>query len=358
MREKIGFGIIGCGTIGGVHAEAIRRVTGVRLVAVADMAEQKAKKMGEDYGVPYYSNYRDLLERDDIDVVNVCLPSGLHMDACIDAANAGKNILCEKPLEITLSRIDKILEAVHKNGVKLGVVFQKRFQNPSKLIKDAIISGKLGKLISGSAYLKMYRTQAYYDSGAWRGTWKLDGGGCLMNQGIHGIDLLQWFMGPVKSVYAVTDIVAHERIEVEDVAVALVKFANGAAGVIEGSTSCYPGLPSVLEVYGTNGTVTLQEEKLTRWAFINPTEDDKTLAKKAAEEGGKTEEIDRSDPLATVGDSHLLPIEDMAAAVREDRDPAVTGEEGRKSVEIILAIYKSAKTGEEVELPLAEWSPA
>lgn len=352
MKEAIGFGIIGCGAIGGAHAEAIRKAAGARLVAVADMSEQRARKMGEDYGVSYYSNYKDLLQRDDVDVVNICLPSGLHMDACIDAADAGKNILCEKPLEITLPKIDRILEAMHRNKVKLGVVFQRRFQNSSKLIKDAIDKGKFGKLISGSAYLKSYRTQAYYDSGSWRGTWQMDGGGCLMNQGIHGIDLLQWFMGPVKSVYAVTDTAAHERIEVEDVAVALVKFSNGATGVIEGSTSCYPGLPATLEVYGKDGTVTLQEEKLIRWDFINPTKEDEALAKEAEEERSRFDKIDRSNPLSVVGDSHLPLIEDMVAAVREDRDPTISGEEGRKAIEIILAIYKSAQTGKEVELPL------
>lgn len=353
MKEEVGFAIVGCGTIGGSHAGAIRKARGARLVAVADNVPEKAKKLGETYGVPYYSDYSELFARDDVDVVNICLPSGLHMQACVDAARAGKNILCEKPLEITLPKIDRIIEEVHKNKVKLGVIFQRRFQKSSILIKNAIDEGKLGKLISGSAYLKYYRSQAYYDSGAWRGTWELDGGGCLMNQGVHGIDLLQWFMGPVKSVYAVTDTVAHERIEVEDVAVALVKFANGATGVIEGSTSCYPGLPTVLEVYGTEGTVTQQEDSITRWRFIRETEEDKSLIQKLAEERKReAENIDRSDPLAVVGDSHVPQIEDMAAAIREGRDPAITGEEARKAVEIILAIYKSARTGEEVTLPL------
>lgn len=175
-----------------------------------------------------------------------------------------------------------------------------------------------------------------------------------MNQGVHGIDLLQWFMGPVKSVYAVTDIVAHERIEVEDIAVAMVKFQNGAVGVIEGSTSCYPGLPTTLEVYGTKGTVTLAEEAITRWDFIDATPEDKSLMERLKAEGeAEVKNIDRSDPAAVVGHGHLPQIEDMVAAIREGRDPAIVGEEGRKAVEVILAIYESARTGKEVELPLA-----
>jgi len=221
MQSQMGFGIIGCGAIGDIHAKSINNTDGAKLVAVSDISLEKAKNFSQKYDVEYYQDYKKLLKRKDIDVVNICLPSGMHMQSCVDAAEAGKNILCEKPLENTLDKIDHINEVVRKNNVKLGVVFQKRFQESSRRIKEALEDEKLGNVISGSIYVKYYRSQEYYDSGSWRGTWKYDGGGCLMNQGIHDIDLLQWFLGPVKSVYAITDTVAHKGIEVEDIAIAI-----------------------------------------------------------------------------------------------------------------------------------------
>jgi UDP-N-acetyl-2-amino-2-deoxyglucuronate dehydrogenase len=352
MKDTVGFGLIGCGAIGRAHAASVVKACGSRLVAVADVSEKRAECLGDQYNVRFYSDYRYLLERQDIDVVNICLPSGLHMDACVDAACAGKHILCEKPLEVSLEKIDRIIEAVNENDVKLGVVFQRRFTHDALLIKKAISSGKLGRLISGSAYLKYYRDQAYYGSGAWRGTWRLDGGGCLMNQGIHGIDLLQWYMGPVRSVYALTDTVAHENIEVEDVASAVLRFANGAIGVIEGSTSCYPGLPTRLEICGTSGTIALREEEMVMWDFINPSGEDDVLSKTGAKRLAAPDDANRADPMTAVGVGHIPVVEDMTRAVLDDTAPAVIGHEARKAVEIILAIYESSKSGKAVELPL------
>ena len=276
------------------------------------------------------------------------------MQSCVDAAVAGKNILCEKPLEVTLDKIDHINEVVRKNKVKLGAVFQRRFQESSRRIKKALEDRKLGTVISGSIYMKQYRTQEYYDSGDWRGTWELDGGGCLMNQGIHDIDLLQWFLGPVKSVYAITDTVAHKGIEVEDIAVAVIRFKNGAKGIIEGSTSCYPGFPKLLQIYGTLGTIFLREDKITDWKFINPTKEDLDFLKQIVnQKKEENENIDLSDPTATLKNSHKYQIENMIRAINDDIAPEITGEEARKSVEIILAIYKSARIREEVTLPLS-----
>jgi len=351
MQSKIRFGIIGCGAIGTVHAKSIHNIDSAKLVAVSDIILERAKIFGQKYEVEYYQDYKKLLERKDIDVVNICLPSGLHMQGCVDAAVAGKNILCEKPLEITLDKIDHIIEVVRKNKVKLGVVFQKRFQESSRHIKKALEDRKLGNLISGSVNTKGYRTQEYYDSGDWRGTWELDGGGCLMNQGIHVIDLLQWFLGPVKSVYAITDTAAHKGIEVEDIAVAVIRFKNGAQGVIEGSTSCFPGLPMVLQIYGTLGTIILREEQISDWQFINPTKEDLGFSKQIINQ--KSEEAEHTDPTnpsASLKNTHEYPIKDMIRAINEDVAPEITGEEARKSVEIILAIYKSARMGEEVTL--------
>ncbi|MBE3138791.1 MAG: Gfo/Idh/MocA family oxidoreductase [Actinobacteria bacterium] len=353
MQNHIGFGIIGCGAIGDIHAKSINNADSAKLLAVSDIDLEKAKKFSQKYNVKYYQDYKKLLERKDIDVVNICLPSGMHMQSCVDAAEAGKNILCEKPLEVNLDKIDHINEVVRKNKVKLGVVFQKRFQESSRCIKKALEDEKLGRVISGSIYIKYYRSQEYYDSANWRGTWKYDGGGCLMNQGIHDVDLLQWFLGPVKSVYAITDTVAHKRIEVEDIAVAVIRFKNGAKGIIEASTSCYPGFPILLQIYGTLGTIILRDDKITDWKFINPTKEDLDFSKQIInQKKAELEDIDRSDPIAVLKNRHKYQIEDMIRAINNNVAPEITGEEARKSVEIILAIYKSSRTGEEVTLSL------
>ncbi|MDI9597505.1 MAG: Gfo/Idh/MocA family oxidoreductase [Atribacterota bacterium] len=354
MTSPIGFGIIGCGNIGNIHAENIKKIDNARLIAVCDSDLNRAKTVGEKYKVEYFDDYSKLLDNERIDVINICTPSGTHMETCIKAANSGKHILCEKPLEVTLEKIDAIIKEVDRNNVKLGVVLQKRVQTPNKLTKTAIDDGKFGDIVSGSFYLKGYRSQEYYDQGKWRGTWEHDGGGCLMNQGIHDIDLLQWFLGPVESVYAIVDTVAHERIEVEDIALAIVKFKNQAKGIIECSTSCYPGFPSSISIYGTKGTINLEDDKLTSWEFINPTKEDTELSKRImiGKKSCQQDGTDYSDPVMLVKDSHKHIIEDMVKAIEGDIMPEVTGEEARKSVEIILAIYKSAKTGKEVKLPL------
>lgn len=355
MQNEIRFGIIGCGKIGAVHAKSINNTNSAKLVAVSDSNLKKVKIFSQKYEVEYYQDYKKLLERKDIDVVNICLPSGMHMQGCVDAAVAGKNILCEKPLDTTLDKIDHINEVVRKNKVKLGAVFQNRFQESSRRIKKALEDRKLGTVISASTYLKYYRSQAYYDTDDWRGTWELDGGGCLMNQGIHGIDLLQWFLGPVKSVYAITDTIAHKRIEVEDIAVAVIRFKNGALGVIEGSTSCFPGLPMVLQIYGTLGTITLRDDKITDWQFINPTKEDLDFSKQIINQKQlEARHTDSTNPVASLKIIyHEYHIKDMLRAINGDVAPEINGEEARKSVEIILAIYKSARIREEVTLPLS-----
>jgi predicted dehydrogenase len=374
---KIGFGIIGCGVIGPWHAGAIARVENATLVAVCDEIEDRAKNLAEKYGVDYCTDPRHLLDRQEIDVVSICLPSGMHADMGIQCAQAGKHIISEKPLDVTLEKIDAVIAATKENKVKLAGIFQRRFQPNSLRIKQAIESGRLGRIHTADCYIKWYRSQAYYDSGDWRGTWALDGGGCLMNQGVHGIDLLQWLVGKVKSIYAVTDCVAHERIEVEDQALAIVTFENGAKGIIEGSTACYPGLPTYHQIHGTNGSVGLEEEKLALWKFIDSDERVKAAREQAKAENLDAETffddelkayvnmlhtanetkqaVDTSDPQAVLGlpgSSHYPQVKDMVDAILNDRKPACTGEDARHAVEIILAIYKSSREGRKVELPL------
>ncbi len=345
--ESLGFGIIGCGVIAPFHAKGIQSAKGAKLVAVADIIPEKAQRLAEEYSteedgpVAWYKDYQDLLRRDDIHVVCICTPSGMHANTAVDAAQAGKHVLTEKPMAITLPQLDRMIAACRKAGVKLGTIFQRRTYESSRQIKHAIEQGKLGKLVLGDAYLKYYRTQEYYNGASWRGTWELDGGGALMNQGVHGVDLLQWLMGGVERVYARAAALVHD-IEVEDTAVAVVRYKSGALGVIEGATSVYPGLETRLEIHGEKGTVILEEQTIKRWSLIDEEEPGSGAAAPAEEAGGS------SDPAAIASVGFMRQIQDMVDAVREDREPLVSGEEGRKAVEIILAIYESARTGQEV----------
>jgi predicted dehydrogenase len=273
------------------------------------------------------------------------------MAPAVAAAQAGKHVIVEKPLEVTLKKCDRIIRACEKNGVQLATVFPSRFHDSSMKLKKAIDGGRFGRLTMGDAYVKWFRTQQYYDSGAWRGTWALDGGGTLMNQAIHSVDLLTWLMGPVKEICAQTALLAHERIEVEDTAVATLRFANGALGVIEATTAAYPGYLKRIEIHGSEGSAVLEEEDLKAWNFAKPAKEDKAILaemKKPKSSGGGA-----SDPAAIGHHGHTREFADMLAAIRKHRPPAIDGHEGRRSVEIIQAIYKSAESGGKVvKLPL------
>ncbi len=201
--------------------------------------------------------------------MTICSPSGAHLDPALAAAKAGKHVVVEKPLEITTARCDEIIQATDAAGVKLGVTFQSRFHQASQLLKQAMVEGRFGTVTLGDAYVKWFRSQQYYDSGAWRGTWKLDGGGALMNQAIHSVDLLLWLMGDVVEVHARTATMTHQRIEVEDVAVATLQFRSGALGVIEATTTAYPGSLKRIEICGSGGMAVLEEEDLKQWQFLN-----------------------------------------------------------------------------------------
>jgi len=346
--EKIGFGIIGCGVISAWHARAIAAVDEAELVAVCDIIPDRAKKLAGEYGAKTYTDYRHLLADGNVQAVSICTPSGMHADMAIDAARAGKHILCEKPVDINLAKIDRMIAECRAAGVKLGVIFQRRTSPLWQKVKSAVESRALGRMVLGDAYLKYYRSQEYYDSGDWRGTWALDGGGALMNQGVHCIDLLQWIMGPVESLYALADHLVR-KIEVEDTAVCVLKFKNGAFGVIEGTTSVYPGLDHRIELHGEKGSILVDGEKIARWEVPDGAGGAAGSALEAHK--GKIGTA-ASDPTAIGVEGHTAQVLDLVQAIREDRDPMVTGEEARKAVEIVLAIYQSARTGRPVALPL------
>jgi predicted dehydrogenase len=346
-----GFGIVGCGMISQFHAKAIGDLRGAKLIACCDTRAESADRFAAANGCKSYHTLDEMLADKQVDIITIATPSGLHMAPAVAAAKAGKHVIVEKPLEVTLKKCDKIIRECEKNGVQLATVFPSRFHDSSVKLKRAVDGGRFGRLTIGDAYVKWFRTQEYYDSGAWRGTWALDGGGALMNQAIHSVDLLTWLMGPVKEVCAQTALLAHERIEVEDTAVATLRFANGALGVIEATTAAYPGYLKRIEIHGSEGTAVLEEEDLKSWDFAKPAKEDKAILaamKKSKSSGGGA-----ADPTAIGHHGHTKQFTDVLDAIRKKRAPAIDGHEGRRSVEIIQAIYKSAESGGKVvKLPL------
>ena len=351
----IGFGIIGCGMISRFHAKAVADLKGAKVVACFDSFTAAADKLGAEIGCQVYHDLDAMLADSRVDVVMICTPSGVHMEPAVAAAKAGKHIIVEKPLDITLKRCDAMIAAAQKAGVVLSTIFPSRFHQSSQLLKKAIDGGRFGRLTMGDAYVKWFRTQEYYDSGAWRGTWALDGGGALMNQAVHSVDLLLWLMGPAVEVSAYTATLAHQRIEVEDVAVATVKFASGALGVIEASTATWPGELKRIEISGDAGSAVLREEDLAVWKFAKETKADEKIRQQMAnrtQTGGGA-----ADPKAIGHHGHMLQFQDVLNAIKKGTQPLIDGPEGRRAVELILAIYKSAESGKPVKLPLASDPP-
>ncbi len=348
--KTYGFGIVGCGMISDFHSAAIADIKNGKLVAVSSRKAENSQRLVDRYSIQAYSDYNEMLNRDDIDIVCVCTPSGAHMEPAVAAAEAGKHVIIEKPLEITLERCDAIIESCEKANVRLCAIFNSRFSDASQLVKDTVSSGRLGQLTLGDAYVKWYRSQDYYDSGDWRGTMELDGGGALMNQSIHAIDFLQYVMGPVESIQAFTDTLAHKRIDVEDVAVVALRFKNGALGVVEGTTAVYPGSLKKFEFSGTKGTIVLEEEDIITWEFEEEEPEDAEIKKQFTEK--KSGGGGASDPRAINHDNHRRQMINLIQSIENNIPHLVDGREGRKAVEIILAIYQSSKAGKTVHLPL------
>jgi UDP-N-acetyl-2-amino-2-deoxyglucuronate dehydrogenase len=359
--QPLRFGIIGCGAIGPTHAGAIQQIAGARLVAVADTIAGRAASMAETFNVArVYDSHEALVNDADIDVVCVCTPSGLHAEATVAALRAGKHVIVEKPMEVSLEACDRMIAAADESGKKLSVISQHRFDAATMRVKQAIDEGKLGHIILADAAVKWWRTQEYYDSGDWRGTWKSDGGGALMNQGIHTVDLLQWLAGGVSSLYAQTRTAAHERVEVEDIAVAALTFASGAIGTLTATTAAYPGFAVRLDIYGTQGSAVLEGDRLKTMVLKSghsyKGEGMAAHALSVARGGtasvkDEAGERDEGKALGEVwGDAHRAQIEDVIRAVRADTQPLIDGRAARKTLEIVLSVYESARTGQPVRL--------
>ncbi len=343
-----GFGIVGTGTIGAFHARAIETLDNAKFIGAFDSNPDSLAKFSADFPGKSYADLDELVNDPDISIVTICTPSALHVEPAVAAIEAGKHVIIEKPLDVTLERCDAIIEAAEKKGVIAACVFQNRFIRGAKILKDAVDAGRFGRIVLGDAYIKWFRSQDYYDGRAARGTLALDGGGALMNQAIHAIDLLQWYMGPVHEVFAYADTLGHERVEFEDVSAAVLRFASGAMGVIEGSTAVYPGFFKKLEISGVNGSAVLEEESLTTWSFENETEADETIRAEFADMGDSGGGA--ADPTAIDFRLHATQFQNLIDYLDGKAELLVDALEARKSVEIILAIYESARTGRAVKL--------
>jgi predicted dehydrogenase len=335
----IRFAIIGSGGIAAKHAQAIAAVPGAELAAVWGRNGSSGARFAEENGAEFVSDIHELAARKDIHAVTIATPSGAHAAAALPFLELGKAVLCEKPLEITMEKIDAMLEAAAKSGAILAGVLQLRLGAGAQALKQAVKEGRFGRLALCSAYLKWWRDQSYYDSVAWRGTWELDGGGVLMNQGVHGLDLLQWLVGMPDEVFAFSGCLGHERIEVEDTVALALKYPNGAMGVIEASTACWPGTAMRIEICGDKGSAVLEDDRIIRWDFDAPRPEDQAVLNmgSGAIVGGSR------DPRAIGFEGHRILVEDLVNAIRDQRPPMIPGVEARNAVRLILAAYESAK---------------
>ncbi len=349
-----GFGIVGLGMIAEFHARAIQAMDGGHLVCgYSRTGGEKADTFAKTFGVKVYTgDFEEFLNAPGLDIVTIATPSGAHLEPALAAAKHKKHVVCEKPLEVTLERCDQMITACKKAKVKLGGIFPSRTNEAAQTIKAAADAGRFGKFTVCNALIPWWRTQQYYDSGGWRGTWELDGGGALMNQSIHTIDLLQWIAGPVKEVSSYASCLAHKRIAVEDAAVGALRFKSGAVGAIIGSTAMYPGHGAELQISGEKGSAWLRGGHLVAWQFEKEEPEDAGIRAKFApptEDKGKS---GAADPRAISFVRHQKQFENFARCIGGKETLLVDGAESRKAVELVLAVYQGALTHKPAVLPL------
>jgi UDP-N-acetyl-2-amino-2-deoxyglucuronate dehydrogenase len=353
---SFGFGIVGCGVIAPTHLAAVRALPNAHLVGVTDLVGDKAAALAAEASaagaaggeVKVYPDLAALLADPAIDVVSVCVPSGLHAEIGVEAARAGKHLVIEKPIDVTVEAADRLVAAAAESKVSMTVISQHRFDPGHRRLHELLRAGTLGRPVLGEAIVKWYRSQAYYDSGAWRGTWALDGGGSVMNQGVHYVDLIRWLMGPVASVSAVCATQAHEGIEVEDVALATVRFESGAVGLIEATTVAFPGFAARIELTGTAGTVIVTDGIITTEELVAERADVGAYGTGGSDERQRcavTVGAAAADPAALGQSGHVAQIGDLLEAIEQGRPPLVSGEEARATLAVVRAIYDSASRG-------------
>lgn len=349
MNGKLGFGLVGTGLISETHYLALKNQKDCYLVGCYSHNPEKAEKWAVKHNCKNYTTYEAMLSDPEIDAVSIITPPGCHMDYAMKALRAGKHVLVEKPIEIHADRVTRMISEARENNVILSCIFQSRFRESSLLVRKAVEEGRFGKISICDAQVKWYRDQAYYDSGDWRGTWELDGGGVMMQQSIHAVDLLLFLMGqdPVE-VSAYTSVVFHD-IEVEDTAVAILRFPDGVLGVLEGTTCSWPGSLKRIEICGSEGQVVLEEDAITKWQFRNERPEDEEIRKrfsKSSSAGGST------GAAAIDYFGHEKQYADVASAIRMHVAPFVSGDEALRSVRVIEGLYRSAKEGTPVGLSI------
>jgi predicted dehydrogenase len=339
MSREVRFGIIGSGLIADFHARALGSVRNARLVGVSGAVIEQTTDFARKYNIKAYSSTAELLASGEIDAVSICTPSGTHAEIAATALEAGKHVVIEKPMALTVADCDRVIEAEKKSGRVCTVVSQLRYSDSSAKVREAIAENRLGRLINCGVYMKFHRSPEYYSASSWRGTFKMDGGGALMNQGIHGVDLMLYFMGKVKTIRAVVKTLYH-NIETEDTVVALLEFGNGALGVVEATTAVLPGYPRRFEICGTAGSIILEEDMISRWDIPGETIGVGMSA------GGTS--YDRPDSITV--DGHIRQLNDFMSVITGGGECRVRTSDGREAVRLINAVYESARTGNTVTL--------
>lgn len=339
MADPIGFAVIGVGLVGPTHARFIHEARGAELKVVCDQREDRGRPLAETYGADWLADYRQVMERPDVRVVNICLPTALHLEVARAAAEAGKHVIVEKPIELNLERALELIATCKRHGVKLAAIFNRRFVFGTRRAHDAVARGELGKLLVADMLFKSWRPANYYTDSGWRGTWDKEGGAALINQGVHGVDLMTWIAGPIVRVQGYARHLRHHHIEADDTTLAVCEYASGALGIIESTTSVYPRQPDRIELHGENGSIFLEDYKISKWEV------------EGVEPGGPSVDeltIPGADRGTALG--HFRQIQDMVDAIHEGRAPVVTGEDALPSLAVIQAIYEAGRTGWPVEV--------
>jgi len=346
MSSPIGFAVIGTGMIAEVHAQAIKDTPEARLAAVWTRSAEGRNAFAKKFGCRAAESLEALIDDPEVRAATIATPSGVHADIAVPFLEAGKGVLCEKPLEVSLEAVDRILAAANRGGTLAGV-FQMRLQRSAQTLKSAVEAGRFGRLTLCSAYIKWWRSDDYYSSSSWKGTYKLDGGGALINQGIHGVDLLQWIAGLPEEVSAFAAKLSHTMIEAEDTVAAVLRYPHGGLGVIEAATSAWPGDDLRIEIVGDRGSATLVNDRLARWEFADALPKDETIRRDLSK---GTLNVGSGDPRGMSWEGHRTLVGDLARALLEGRPPMIPGAEARRAVQLVLAIYESARSGKTVRL--------
>lgn len=338
MADTVGYAVVGAGLVGPTHARFAARANGCQLKVVCDLREDRGRPLADELGAEWVADYKHAVRRDDVQIVSICLPTALHLEVARAAAEAGKHVVVEKPIELNLDRALELIGVCRQHGVKLAAVFNRRFVFGTRRAKQAIDSGELGKVLVADMVFKSWRAPNYYAESGWRGTWKLEGGAALINQGIHGVDLMTWMAGPIKRVQGYSRHLRHS-IEADDTTIAVCEYESGALGVIEQTTSVYPAQRDRIELHGEKGSILLQDYKIKEWQI------------EGVEPGEPTPEelaLPGADRGTSVG--HYLQIQDMVDAVRQGRAPVIRGEDALHSLAVIQAIYEAERTGRAVDV--------